>query len=206
MRKILIAVLMSAVILTVSSCSISKKPTDNSNRNTQSESYIERAAKNIVIKGYSIEIPFKLGSLNDGWTYELMAEPSENGLTGADILYNGEWIYSANVENCFDGSEDDGIVYYIALENENGSIDGITPFKTTKSEVLDKYGEPNHKQSHDSFESYWYTDSGTSPPVNFENNTAVISKSVLVSFEGEQVRCISVSCSDASFDLESIGG
>lgn len=200
MRKILIAVLMSAVILTISSCSISEKQDNNSDKNTKSESYIDRACKNIVIKGHSIEIPFKLGSLKDGWTYELMAEPSENGLTGADILYNGEWIYSANVENCFQGSEDDGIVYYIALENENGSIDGITPFKTTKGEVLNKYGEPNRKQCHETFEAYWYDDNGAPSSGIFGN------KAVFISFENELVYCISVSCSNVSFDLESIGG
>lgn len=45
--------------------------------------------------------------------------------------------------NYFDGAKDNGIIYNLTIERDDCSIDSLIPFKSTKQDVIDRYGEPN---------------------------------------------------------------
>lgn len=112
---------------------------------TQSEGFdIEVARKNIIIKGQPFEIPVALGDLKDGWTWkenENSIRVSGAGL--ADIYFNGEEWFTAGLDNFYEGAEEKGVVYNLAIETEDCSIDGLVPYQSTKQEVIEKYGEPD---------------------------------------------------------------
>lgn len=131
-----------------SSESSSQAETSNTTNTTQSAQLgtfdIEVVRKNIIIKGQPFEIPVALKDLPEGWTWK-EKEQSEldegNGL--AYIYYNGEEMFIAGLENFYEGLESSGIVYNLTIKTDDCSIGGLIPFKSTKQDVVDKYGEPN---------------------------------------------------------------
>ncbi len=106
---------------------------------------IETVRKNIVIKGQPFEVPIVLKDLSNGWTWEENENSKlrDEGLGLASIYYNGEEMFIAGVENYYDGSEEKGIIYNFSIKTDDSSIDGLIPLKSTKQDVIEKYGEPD---------------------------------------------------------------
>ncbi|NLJ19064.1 hypothetical protein [Globicatella sulfidifaciens] len=144
---ITVAMAISAVGCDKSSESSSQAETSNTTNTSQSAQLgtfdIEVVRKNIIIKGQPFEIPVALKDLPEGWTWK-EKEQSEldegNGL--AYIYYNGEEMFIAGLENFYEGLESSGIVYNLTIKTDDCSIDGLIPFKSTKQNVVGKYGEP----------------------------------------------------------------
>ncbi len=106
---------------------------------------IETVRKNIVIKGQPFEVPIVLKDLSDGWTWKESEHTKwcDEGLGLAHIYYNEEEMIVVSVENYYDGSEEKGIIYNLTIETDDSSIDGLIPLKSTKQEVIEKYGQPD---------------------------------------------------------------
>ncbi len=106
---------------------------------------IETVRKNIVIKGQPFEVPTVLKDLSDGWTWKESETTKwrDEGLGFAHIYYNEEEVFVAGVENYYEGTEEKGIIYHFTIEADDSSIDGLTPLKSTKQDVIEKYGEPD---------------------------------------------------------------
>lgn len=130
-----------------SSESSSQAETSNTTNTTQSAQLgtfdIEVVRKNIIIKGQPFEIPVALKDLPEGWTWK-EKEQSEldegNGL--AYIYYNGEEMFIAALENYYPDKEKESIIFNLTIKTDDCSIDGLIPFKSTKQNVVGKYGEP----------------------------------------------------------------
>lgn len=106
---------------------------------------IEAARKEIIIQGQPFEIPVALKDLPEGWTYEARLEDSElydegNGVIY--LLYNGEKMSGASVENYYPDRIEDSIVYNLTVRTDKCMIAGVVPTVSTKQEVVDMYGEP----------------------------------------------------------------
>lgn len=105
---------------------------------------IEYVRKQINIKGQAFEIPVALKDLKDGWTWKEHENTKycDEGHGLAYIYYNGEEMFVAGLENYYKKAESDGIIYNLTVETDDCSIDGLFPAKSTKQDVVDKYGEP----------------------------------------------------------------
>lgn len=118
---------------------------------------IDRVRKSIIIKGQTIEIPVKLGEIPEGWSYKLYDEKDvylrENQFL-ATMYYNGNEMYIAALENFFPDKPKESIIYNLTIETDDCSIDGLVPLKSTKQEVVKRYGEPVPKVSDDDY--YFY--------------------------------------------------
>lgn len=193
MKKILSLALLGVILLSATACDKSENSIIDSVEETQFD--VDRVCESIVIKGHKIEIPIRLCDIGGEWSYELMSESVETGLNGAYVYCEGELIYSGSVNNCYKGNEGDGIIYYVAIEDDSGSIDGITPLKATKQEVIEKYGEPSFKQGDEAYEAYYYGSKDLTPL------NALGGRYVFIAFENGIVTCVSVSCSDHTVDL-----
>jgi len=106
---------------------------------------IEAARKDIIIQGQPFEIPVALKDLPEGWTYEARLEDSElydegNGIIY--LLYNGEKMSGASVENYYPDRIEDSIVYNLTVRTDKCMIAGVIPTVSTKQEVVDMYGDP----------------------------------------------------------------
>lgn len=106
---------------------------------------IEEARKNIIIKGQPFEIPVELEDISGGWTYEVEKESSYyldagNGLVY--LYYNGQEMCSGGLENYYPENEKKSILYNLTVYTDDSCVDGVIPQKTTKQEVIQKYGEP----------------------------------------------------------------
>ena len=121
---------------------------------------IETVRKNIVIKGQPFEVPTVLKDLSDGWTWKENENSKlrDEGLGFAHIYYNEEEVFVAGVENYYEGTEEKGIIYHFTIEADDSSIDGLTPLKSTKQDVIEKYGEPDEvRQMEEPFiDGYYY--------------------------------------------------
>lgn len=118
---------------------------------------IERVRKNIVIKGQTIEIPVKLGEIPEGWSYKLYDEKDvylRDNQFLATMYYNGKEMYIAALENFFPDKPNESIIYNLTIETDDCSIDGLVPFKSTKQEVVKRYGEPVPTASDDGYYLY----------------------------------------------------
>ena len=121
-----------------------------SNDNDEIGFDIDRVRKNIIIKGQTIEIP-------EGWSYKLYDENDvylrENQFL-ATMYYNGNEMYIAALENFFPDKPKESIIYNLTIETDDCSIDGLVPFKSTKQEVVKRYGEPVPTASDDEYYLY----------------------------------------------------
>lgn len=128
-----------------------------SNDNDEIGFDIDRVRKNIIIKGQTIEIPVKLGEIPEGWSYKLYDENDvylrENQFL-ATMYYNGNEMYIAALENFFPDKPKESIIYNLTIETDDCSIDGLVPFKSTKQEVVKRYGEPVPTASDDEYYLY----------------------------------------------------
>ena len=118
---------------------------------------IDRVRKSIIIKGQTIEIPMKLNNLPNGWTYKLYDEKDvylKDNQFLATMYYNGNEMYIAALESFFPDKPKESIIYNLTIETDDCSIDGLVPLKSTKQEVVKRYGEPVPKVSDDDY--YFY--------------------------------------------------
>lgn len=106
---------------------------------------IEYVRKQINLKGHPFEIPMALKDLPECWTWKEHENShySADGSGLAYVYYNGEEMVIAGLENYFEGSENDGIIYNLTIETDDCSIDSLIPLKSTKQDVIDRYGEPD---------------------------------------------------------------
>lgn len=156
----------------------------------QSEGFdIEVARKNIIIKGQPFEIPVALGDLKDGWTWKENENShfGTDGRGGADLFYNGEEWFSAGLENYYEGAENKGIIYNIAIKTDDCSIDGLVPYQSTKQEVIEKYSEPDEIISRSNVYRYGTTNNNSTPSgpdkeqriaIRFDENDLVVAISI----------------------------
>ena len=117
-----------------------------SNDNDEIGFDIDRVRKSIIIKGQTIEIPVKLGEIPEGWSYKLYDEK--------DIYLRDNEMYIAALENFFPDKPKESIIYNLTIETDDCSIDGLVPFKSTKQEVVKRYGEPVPTASDDEYYLY----------------------------------------------------
>lgn len=164
-KRVVALILAASMLCGIAGCT--KEPSDSpadisdasvelSNDNDEIGFDIERVRKNIIIKGETIEIPVKLGEIPEGWSYKL----DEKGVYLRDnqflatMYYNGNEMYIAALENFFPDKPKESIIYNLTIETDDCSIDGLVPFKSTKQEVVKRYGEPVPKVSDDDY--YFY--------------------------------------------------
>lgn len=118
---------------------------------------IDRVRKSIIVKGQTIEIPVKLGEIPEGWSYKLYDEKDvylRDNQFLATMYYNGNEMYIAALENFFPDKPKESIIYNLTIETDDCSIDGLVPFKSTKQEVVKRYGEPVPTASDDEYYLY----------------------------------------------------
>lgn len=130
-----------------------------SNDNDEIGFDIDRVRKNIIIKGQTIEIPVKLGEIPEGWSYKLYDEKDvylRDNQFLATMYYNGNEMYIAALENFFPDKPKESIIYNLTIETDDCSIDGLVPFKSTKQEVVKRYGEPVSKAVYNGCDYYRY--------------------------------------------------
>ncbi|MCI1269795.1 MAG: hypothetical protein LKG21_07885 [Ruminococcus sp.] len=138
--------------ITFSACDSSKQNSQTS-ENTSSIAIsepkegtfdIEYVRKQINIKGQAFEIPMALKDLPEGWTWKEHENTKycDEGHGLAYIYYNDKEMFVVGLENYYKKAEGDGIVYNLTIETEDCSIDGLLPIKSTKQDVVDKYGDP----------------------------------------------------------------
>nr|DAP74581.1 MAG TPA: putative peptidyl-prolyl cis-trans isomerase [Caudoviricetes sp.] len=165
-KRLVALILAASMLCGIAGCSkeTNGSPTESndtsavlSNNNDEIGFDIDRVRKNIIIKGQTIEIPVKLGEIPEGWSYKLYDEKDvylrENQFL-ATMYYNGNEMYIAALENFFPDKPKESIIYNLTIETDDCSIDGLVPLKSTKQEVVKRYGEPVPKVSDDDY--YFY--------------------------------------------------
>ncbi len=196
-RKVMLMLVSLMLIFGTAACG---KQTDSSTANEseteqsvsqteETEGFdMERIRKSIIIKGQPFEIPIALSDLGEEWTWK----ENENSWVGSngnglvDLYYNDEEWFVFTVENYFEGSEDEGIIYNLSIHTEDCSIDGLVPFVSTKQDVIEKYGEPTeiYKSKTDDGYPHHYTygtpDDDAAPPAKQQTLTAGIDENDIV--------------------------
>lgn len=159
---------------------------------------IEVVRTNIVIGGQHFEVPIKLSELGKNWSYECYDAEKyylNPGAGLAQLFYDGEKIIDVGLENYYSDKEEEAIVYNLSVDSFKDSIDDLFLGKTTKQNVLEKYGQPNGtlKRSDNSGEVYYY---GT--PYNDNKAGSVLKNRCLtVSFNEEDIiKSISITYAD----------
>lgn len=167
-RKVMLMLISLMLVFGTAACG---KQTDSSTVNESETEQIvsqteetegfdmERIRKSVIIKGQPFEIPIALSDLGEEWTWK----ENENSWVGSDgnglvdIYYNDEEWFVATVENYYEGSEDEGIIYNLTIRTEDCSIDGLVPFESTRQDVVEKYGEPTEIYTRTGDYPYHYT-------------------------------------------------
>ena len=83
--------------------------------------------RSFIIKGVPIELPKRIGDLDDAWTYQKRETHYVDDTGLADFYFNGKEMFVAGIGDFIEGQEEDGFIYDIALESDDCSIGGITP-------------------------------------------------------------------------------
>lgn len=131
---------------------------DQSNSNDETGFDIERIRKNVIVDGQAIEIPIKLKDLPKDWTYEATANRFAEDRCHVEVKdKNGDLLFSCGAENYKESKKGDSKIFNAPFENDKCSVDGITPFKTTREEVVERYGEATSiKKLYEGREEYRY--------------------------------------------------
>lgn len=150
--KRLVALMLAASMLCgIAGCT--KEPSDSpadisdasvelSNDNDEIGFDIERIRKNIIVDGQAIEIPIMLKELPKDWTYETSANRFAEDRCHVEVKdKNGDLLFSCGAESYKESKKGDSIIFDAPFENDKCSVDGITPFKTTREEIVERYGE-----------------------------------------------------------------
>lgn len=186
MKKILLPVILSAILLSFPACGTVEESPSADNNTVKTGFDMDKIRKNIIVRGERFEIPVKLNELADGLTFEIWDEDPFEGRTAADIFRNGEELCTVGIMNCYSGAEGESGIYYISLNDSECSADGIVPLITTKQEVLDRYGEPGYMAGDEVFYTFYYGE-GSVTPLDGLNGRAVA-----ISFEGDKVATVSI--------------
>lgn len=116
---------------------------------------IETVRKDININGHHFEVPMKLSELEDGLTYEFIDEKIEDNLYQVEIRDENGVFLSTIADNA-NKKNGNAFLYNITVKDSNSHISSLVPTVTTKEEVINKYGEPDYKESYLSKEYYTY--------------------------------------------------
>lgn len=123
---------------------------------------IERIRKNVIVDGQAIEIPIKLKDLPKDWTYETSANRFAEDRCHVEVKdKNGDLLFSCGAENYKESQKGDSRIFDAPFENDKCSVDGITPFKTTREEIVERYGEATsikkfNSKKYEGWEEYRY--------------------------------------------------
>lgn len=152
---------------------------------------IEYVRKQIKIKGQPFEIPMALKDLPEGWTWKEHENTKycDEGHGLAYIYYNDEEMFVAGLEKYYKKADSDGIVYNLTIETDDCSIDGLIPTKSTKQDVVGKYGEPVKINK---YGSYYYGS------VNDSDNIGGIinEQRICVEINDDTIKSISITYAD----------
>lgn len=104
---------------------------------------MKRALKSILVKGQPIELPLALSDLGEGFTWKKTDHAScrSDGTGAVTIYFHDEECFHTVAENYYEGAEEQGMIYEIRIKTDDCSIDGFVPGKTTKQEVIERYGK-----------------------------------------------------------------
>ena len=99
-----VALLIAATLLySLTGCA--KGPTENNNLSSdidsnnadETEFDIERVRKSFIIKGVPIELPKRIGDLDDAWTYQKRETHYVDDTGLADFYFNGKEMFVAGI-------------------------------------------------------------------------------------------------------------
>ena len=141
--KRVVALLATAILLCgFTGCERSTIPDGSEISYIETGFDIERIRKNVIVDGQAIEIPIKLKELPKDWTYETSANRFAEDRCHVEVKdKNGDLLFSCGAENYKESKKGDSRIFDAPFENDKCSVDGITPFKTTREEIVEKYGE-----------------------------------------------------------------
>lgn len=197
--KPLILTLAVLTAITFSACDSSKESSQISESTSsialsepeQGTFDIEYVRKQIKIKGQPFEIPMALKDLPEGWTWKEHENTKycDEGHGLAYIYYNDEEMFVAGLEKYYKKADSDGIVYNLTIETDDCSIDGLIPTKSTKQDVVGKYGEPVKINK---YGSYYYGS------VNDSDNIGGIinEQRICVEINDDTIKSISITYAD----------
>ena len=131
---------------------------------------IDRARKSIVVKGLPFEIPTPLKDIKGDWSYTIDDRVWREGTCLVNVYYKDELMLAGGGENYFNGKDKEAIMYNTTIKTDDCSVDGITPLKTTKQEVLEKYGEPDSINEDSEGEIFYYGERGQNNYINGRAN------------------------------------
>lgn len=112
---------------------------------------IERIRKNIVVDGQVFEIPLRLKNLPKDWTYDVSTDNFiDEGTCRVQIKdNNGKLISSCRAEDYKASKIENSVIYEAPFDIEDCSVDGMIISKSTKQEVVEKYGNPERTKKYD---------------------------------------------------------
>lgn len=141
--KRVVALLATAILLCgFTGCERSTIPDGSEISYSETGFDIERIRKNVIVDGQAIEIPIKLKELPKDWTYETSANRFAEDRCHVEVKdKNGDLLFSCGAENYKESKKGDSRIFDAPFENDKCSVDGITPFKTTREEIVERYGE-----------------------------------------------------------------
>lgn len=178
-KKLIAAVLAVTISAAFTGCdksenpgSVPESPAIVSNSETGFD--IDRARKSIVVKGQPFEIPTPLKEIKGDWSYKVDDTMCQEGTCLVEIYYKDELMLKGGGENYFNGKDKEAIMYNTTIKTDDCSVDGITPLKTTKQEVLEKYGEPDSASEDPEGDCYHYGITGVSNMIGGRFNNQCI--------------------------------
>ena len=146
MKRKILSLFLCLVMLIGSVCGCESKTDEQSSSSkvvhVDGTFDIEEVRKNINIKGYEFIVPQKLSELDNGLTYEFVDEEFGDGFYEVEISDKSGVILCSIAENAHKKSKK-ALLYNIALNDSDSNVIGITPWVSTKEDVLKKFGEPD---------------------------------------------------------------
>lgn len=153
-KRVVALMLAASMLCGIAGCSkeTNGSPTESndtsavlSNNNDETGFDIERIRKTVVVDGEALEIPIKLKDLPKDWSWETSTRLCPEGICYVEVKdKNGDFLFSCGAENYKESNKGDSKTYDAPFENEKCSVDGITPFKSTREEIVERYGEPTN--------------------------------------------------------------
>lgn len=170
-KRLIALILAASMLCEIAGCTkessdspadISDASVELSGNNDEIGFEIERIRKNVIVDGQAIEIPIKLKDLPKDWTYETSANRFAEDRCHVEVKdKNGDLLFSCGAENYKESQKGDSRIFDAPFENDKCSVDGITPFKTTREEIVERYGEATSiknfsSKKYEAWEEYRY--------------------------------------------------
>ncbi len=134
--------LAGAMLCGLTGCDRSTVPESSEVSYSETGFDIERIRRSVIVDGQALEIPIKLKDLPKDWSWETSTHLCPEGRCYVEVKdKNGDLLFSCGAENYKESKKGDSKIYDAPFENEKCSVDGITPFKTTREEIVESYGE-----------------------------------------------------------------